>query len=77
LDKVDAATVLSEGLGTNEGYLPISAIVIAEAMDPDTGEIHLLHRHSGERPWAIVGMLQTVTDTLRESLQDDYQPGTP
>lgn len=74
MDKVDAATVLTEGLGTEKGYIPCTAIVIAEALDPLTGEIHLLHRYSGERPWAILGMLQTVTDTVRDSLQDCYKP---
>jgi hypothetical protein len=71
-DRVDATTVMAEGIGAEyAAYVPVSAIIIVEAIDPETGNRHLLHRRSTEGPWSQVGMLFTVADGIRKALQAD------
>ena len=77
-ERVDAVAVLTEGLWVN-GFVPVSAVVVVAAIDPDTGQEFLFHRHDTDASnWKHIGMLTVVLDGMRAAFvkEGDTDGGT-
>lgn len=63
---MDAAELLQDPLGSMpaDGLMPQAAIVIAEVVDPETGQLDLLYAFSEMPQWRAQGLLATVLKTL-------------
>lgn len=54
-----------------DGYQPLEAVLVMEALDEE-GDLVLLHVASnGLRTWKAIGMAVYVADTLRHRMQED------
>lgn len=68
-DHVGPDQVLSRGILDFEGgerFVVTSAVVVATALDPETGEEHMFYRADDDSPiWKQIGMLQVALDGYR------------
>ncbi len=52
------------------GWLPTAVVVLIEAMEPETGDTHLIEMADADiTQWKQLGMLVTRTDTVRDRLR--------
>lgn len=66
---VSAVDILNEQLP--DGYVAVNAVVIIAALDPETGDEHLIHRRDDDASvWKHIGMMQVVLDGYRYDCQD-------
>ena len=56
-----------------DGYQPIEAVLIIEALDEE-GDVVLMHCASkGLKSWKALGMTMYTSDTLRRKLQEEEE----
>lgn len=62
-----AVDIINGGLGQfDDGYVPVSAVLIVAAIDPETGREHLLFRRDSDcGAWKHLGMVETLSSDLR------------
>lgn len=69
-NRTSAVQVIAEGLWRDD-YVPVNAILIVAALDPNTGEEVLCHRFDTDaRVWKHIGMLTVVLDDMRKACAD-------
>jgi hypothetical protein len=69
-DRVSADDVLTLPL-PDPGYVVTSAVVVVAAVDPETGEEHMFHRHDSDAGvWKHIGMLRVALNDLEDSCRE-------
>ncbi len=72
---VDAVQVLTDGLWFDERFVPTAAIMICEALDPETGERNLIFRRDSDAGvWQHMGMLEVVLEDLKDECRASVRP---
>lgn len=70
---ISASDLLANPIDQSEaGYVPVSAIVIIAALDPETGQEHLIYRRDTDASiWKHIGMLTVCCDGWRQNCRDE------
>lgn len=73
--KQSAVDILTEGLGEvfNDSVVPVSAVLLVSALDPETGEESLYLRRDSDSPaWKHLGMLDIYRDDIVCGVRDEF-----
>ena len=72
----EALTGLDLDWDTLDGYTPLEAVIIMEALNSE-GELTMVHcATNGLRTWKAIGMCVVTTDAMRDALRGEDDEDT-